>query len=1239
MPPAERAVRWQALLVEDRCRGFDLRLPPLSRFTIVRLDSAVTRLLWSHHHILLDGRSTELILSEALLRYDDPCSLPVVELDPREAPFFRFTSWQQEWESANLANAETYWKRLLHDLPTPAELPWEKKDATDGITQHSTLVRKTEIAAVDTELLRRTAEDLDITLNTLLQSAWALALVTHSGTDDVVFGAIRSGRSGHVEGARDATGLFIRALPVRVRCPASALVADWLRDVRTQHIAVRPFEGTPPSRIHGWLGRDDGASLYDSLVVFDAHESASHLMAHSGGPNHQRRFDLIERADHPLILSVKDGGSLKLQLAGDAARYPESTLTTLLNRVVHFLRLWPDSTSRKLGQLPLLTASELCQQQAWNNTARPIPPELRLHSGFEARSTSQPDAPCIADEHRAWSYGEIERWANQIASHLIINGLGANDLVAVLLDKSPAMLAIILGVIKAGAAYLPIDPTVARQRTHAMLDQAQPSWVFAESSLLNDWKHPQNRVSLVDRDWQSIASGPTSRPTHRPAADALAYAMFTSGSTGVPKLVGVEHRQIANLIDYATRELLDADDLKVVPFIDSVAFDSSVQQIFVTLALGGLLVLVPDLSALHKSCWANRFTSLGTTPSLLSALLVAGSLPASLRVIGLGGEPIPPALLDRLRAETSVGKVINYYGPTEATVYSTVARPLDIVLDSPECSACGRIIGRPIQNTCIRILDCADRQVPVGVIGEIVLSGSGIARGYLSAIAESAIKFRVDPHSSDSTSRQYYTGDLGRFLPDGSVEYVSRRDSQFKRNGLRFEASEVEAHLLSHPAIDQAAVELRPLGDAQNPQLVAYVVGPTAHLEIADLRAYLRPCLPEAMQPTKLVKLARLPFTANGKVDRRALPEPTPPTLSHTTLHFRADDPLEQNLTQIWRRLFQREEICRDASFFSLGGDSLMAVRLSLEVAALVGSSFPIAAFLQTPTIAKLAEILRREHPPLGGSVLVPLKPHGSSPPLLLIHGWGGGVYSFLELAQAMPLHRPVHGVQAINIDGKLPRHTTVEEMAAHYAGEIMARFPTGPYHLAGHSIGGWFAYAVARELRHHGRDVAFLGLLDTQAAARLAPYIRTQMMGLYLWSRLLKHLQIWRQMPSAERIHSIFARWKALRYHIKHLFRYRPTPSDELQITDHFEAVAASYVPEPYVGNIDVFAAAETDPNLHSFWNRLVTGEVRIHHLPGSHLTMLKQPNLSRLTQAIEGAIDHRNGSTNPDRMDSTAC
>jgi amino acid adenylation domain-containing protein len=845
---------------------------------------------------------------------------------------------------------------------------------------------------------------------------------------------------------------------------------------------------------------------------------------------------------------------------------------------------------------------------AWNDTARTWPGPAFLHERFETWAARTPAAPALVDADGAASYAETNARANRLARQLAALGVGAEGLVGVCMERSPALVVTLLAIWKAGGAYLPLDPGYPRDRLAFMLGDARPAVVVSTRSHADALPDSRGRLLLLDADAAAITAHDPADLGLPAALDRLAYVIYTSGSTGVPKGVEVEHRGIVNLAATQGEALAVGPDSRILQFA-SPNFDASVSEFVMALAAGASLHFAP-----RDELWPGppladllrrRAITHVTLPPSALAVMAPDDVPTGLAVI-VAGE----ASGAELTARWAPGRrLINGYGPTEATVCA--AQELCVPSAGPPP------IGRPLANVQIHLLDAEGRVVPVGMPGEIVIGGIGVARGYLGRPDLTAERFRPDPFRPGG--RLYRTGDLGRHRPDGRIDFLGRIDQQVKIRGHRIELGEIEAALARHAAVAAAAVVARP-DRAGLQRLVAYTVAGSGTVAppAAELRRFLAGSLPDYMIPTAFVALDRLPATPNGKIDRAALPDPAGGP--RTGLGPR--DPLEQKLGLIWRDILGIEDPAIDDDFFALGGDSLLAAHLVARIARDLGAHLPIAALLHGATIETVARALRTQ--PTAWSPLVAMRAAGRRPPLYCVHPAGGTVLPYAELSRALGPDQPFSGLQAFGFEEGQAPLSTVEAMAGLYVDAIRAAQPEGPYHLSGWSFGAVVAFAMAQKIRAEGGEVGHLIVLD--AALGLdhggegEADIIQRVIGMY--SKLFERDVALADLAAADpegRMAMLVERAIEAR-----LF---PADFDLAQarrlarlIANCFDA-GRSYLPQPYPGRITLVRAREVPMTFAEEtlgWGALAGGGLDLRWTAGSHLSMLRPPYVADLAACI---------------------
>ncbi|HEU4885877.1 MAG TPA: amino acid adenylation domain-containing protein, partial [Longimicrobium sp.] len=892
---------------------------------------------WSQHHLLTDGWSFSRVLDEVLRLYGAWSAGGAAEL-PRVRPYRDYVAWLRRQDPAA---AERYWRGVLAGFSSPTTLPADRAAAADGVPRAKL---GTRLSPAATERLEEVARRHGVTLNTVLQGAWGLLLSRYSGDDDVLFGTTVSGRPPALEGVEEMIGLFINTLPVRMRVPEDARLGAWLGDLQRAGAESREYEYSPLVQVQGWSDVPRGVPLFDIHYIFENYPVES---AGTGGAETGLRITGsrgIEWNTYALSLMGVPGKELQLNLRYDTARFSGETVERMLGQLQRVLEQIAERGDARLSELEILGAGERALVvDTWNATSAPFPDRVCLHDLIEARARRAPDSPAVDFGGRTLTYGQLDRSANRLAHVLRERGVGPEVRVGLYFEPSPEMIVALVAVLKAGGAYLPLDTGSPTERLAWLLSNADARLVLThaemESALPADGP-PALRVSA-----DGFADRPETAPESGVTEQNLAYVIYTSGSTGRPKGVLVEHRGVCNSTTAFIGVYGIRPESRVLLFAP-LHFDASVLDVFTALCSGATLVVAPRDAMLPgeglvELLRAERITHLKITPSAL-AVTPPADLP-ELEAVMVGGESCSAELVARWAPGR---RFFNGYGATEHSVRFTALRC--------EPSPFPPAVGRPIANTRLYVLDAQLRPVPVGVPGEVYMAGVGTTRGYLNRPGLSAERFVPDPFWGVAGARMYRSGDRGRWLPDGTLEFVGRVDFQVKVRGFRIEPGEVEAALLEHPSLLDAVVVARG-GVSEERMLAAYVV---AHDGVdapaaAELRAFLKQRLPEYMVPGAFVSMDALPLTSNGKVDRRALPEPQTADAAESFAAPRT--PMEEILAGIFAEVLRKERVGRDDDFFVLGGHSLIATRLISRVRESFRVEVPLRALFEAPTPAALA--------------------------------------------------------------------------------------------------------------------------------------------------------------------------------------------------------------------------------------------------------------------------------------------
>ncbi|MGJ4889468.1 non-ribosomal peptide synthase/polyketide synthase [Bradyrhizobium sp. HKCCYLRH3099] len=913
---------------DDLAQRFDLAAPPLLRGSLI---SAVTNhvLILTLHHILIDGWSMPIVLRDLMQLYHGNTAQPAA------VPFSRYLDWLDRQDRGA---ALTAWRDAFEDWSGPLLV-------APQLTGHADATQ-TDVTLGDNETRRlvATARALGVTLATLVQGAWALWLGARTRRDDVVFGITVAGRDAALDGSDQIVGLLANTLPLRVKLSPAITIRTFLADLQNRQASLLAHQHLSLGEIQQQLGTD---TLFDTLLAFENYPVSAAAIGDSGA----LRVTRVQGRDanhYPLSLAVLPGARLTLRLHARPDLFGGTPAAALIAELRGLLNAMADDGDARLGRVVTAHLRPDPRLTAWNATATPEPTGHLLAS-FVRHAQAAPTAPALIWRGETIDYARLEAMSGALAAQLVARGIGADDLVALHLPRSPELLVAILGVLRIGAAYLPIDPSLPRERVSYMLDDACPALaIVADTSVALP-----TPVPVLAIDPGTMDAAPSLRQPHPLQA---AYLLYTSGTTGRPKGVTVTCRGLQNLLAAVQSELqLQPSDRFAAT--TTASFDISIVELLLPLVTGGCVVLAAEDEAtapdrLAALIGAAGVTALQATPTVLN--LLTASVPsafAGLKVLS-AGEALTEPTLQRLTA-CGVASVHNYYGPTETTIYSTMMRFSGADSGRPP-------IGRPIANTVIRVLDDWLAEVPVGVEGEIYIGGVGLARGYCNRAGLTAERFIADPLGAPG-ARLYRTGDRGRWREDGVLECFGRVDHQIKLRGLRIEPGEIEHALQRHPDIADACVMVRETrGHAQ---LVAYVV-PRQKDRLAtldEMRSHLIKLLPDYMVPSRIIDLPALPRSRSGKIDRAALPWTDADV---TDVARRAPGTVvERLLADIWASVLDQDPLGIDDDFFALGGDSILAIQVVMR-ARQAGLVFSARDIFRLPTVARLAAFLQQQPAP-----------------------------------------------------------------------------------------------------------------------------------------------------------------------------------------------------------------------------------------------------------------------------------
>jgi surfactin family lipopeptide synthetase A len=1216
---------------------FDAAKGPLVRCQIYRLSLTHHLLLLVLHRLVADEPSLDELLAELASLYNAFQIGAAPALAENVEQYAEWAQWQREHvEGGFLGTQLSYWSGQLSS-PLPAlELPldYARPAVQTLIGSRQTLQLADDIALG----VRRLSEEAGADTSVILLAAFYVLLHRYTSQEDILVGVRVDGR--HTETTRRMVGplanILVTRMPIADNLTFQTLlakVASVLSDalanqdvpVETLLTAVKaePNPAVPP--------------LFQAMYAFNRRRAQTPRF----GDIDLSPMDLTDVAalcDLTLsAISTEDHLSLCLDYNRDL--FEGRTIQRMLNQHETLLRGIIANPAQGILQLPLLPDEELHQMLVeWNATSRDYPRNKCIHQLIEESVRRSPGAAAVEHGGRRLSYAELSSCADLLASRLRSAGVGPEVIVPICVERSLEMVIGILGILKAGGAYLPLDPAYPRERLRLMLEDCQARLIVIQPHLREIVSGQNLKLICLNPNGLDDRTASLKCPACQVTPDNLAYVIYTSGSTGRPKGVMVTHR---NVVQSTYARFLEYDQ-RVESFLllSSYAFDSSVAGIFWTLCQGGKLVLPLATQERDPAEWGRIFAPQAVShllclPSLYSLLLETGQPEQlrSLKVVIVAGEACPPHLPGEHRRRLPRVRLYNEYGPTECTVWSTLC---------PLGGEPGRHvvpIGRPIANTQAYILDLGRQPVPIGVAGELFLGGEGLARGYLNQPDLTADAFIPNPFNDPRSPRLYRTGDRARYLPDGNIACLGRADSQVKVRGFRIELGEIEAVLSTHPAVIENVVTA-PEGSYGVKRLLAYVAC-RSNSSASELRAFLKARLPEHMVPPAFVFVDSFPRTPNGKIDRAALPAPSPLPTEVLEEFASPTNPVQAHLARIWEKILGLPPSDISSSFFELGGDSLMAALVCMEIERQFGRTLPLAALVQSPTIRQLADLLEQTAPAGAWSSLVAIQPGGSQPPLFLVHGIGGNIVGYGALAHHLGPDQPVYGLQSWGLSGCHTPHASVEEMAAHYVAEISALQPEGPCFLGGFSFGGLVAFEMAQQLHAQGRPARLVALLDTDYGGKLDCLTLSESLarGLRLTQqRFSSHARDIRELQWSNL--GAYFRKKGQILKIRLVTRLRQTAgrpqnspgssiSESLQRVEDANLLAARrYRPQVYPGGLALFRAGhpvadEIQWDHWTTWRRLAVGGVTVHFVPGDHDTLLREPHVKVVAQKFKALLE----------------
>ncbi|MEC1005730.1 non-ribosomal peptide synthetase DhbF [Bacillus subtilis] len=1079
--------------------SFDLAAEPAFRAELFVIGPDEYVLLLLVHHIVGDGWSLTPLTRDLGTAYAARCHGRSPEWAPLAVQYADYALWQQELlgnednPNSLIAGQLAFWKETLKNLPDQLELPTDysrpAEPSHDGDTIHFRIEPEFH------KRLQELARANRVSLFMVLQSGLAALLTRLGAGTDIPIGSPIAGRNDDALG--DLVGLFINTLVLRTDTSGEPSFRELLDRVRKVNLAAYDNQDLPFERLVEVLNPARSRATHPLFQIMLAFQNTPDAELHLPDMESSLRINSVGSAKFDLTLEISedrlaDGtpNGMEGLLEYSTDLFKRETAQALADRLMRLLEAAESDPDEQIGNLDILAPEERSSMVTdWQSVSEKIP-HACLPEQFEKQAALRPDAIAVVYEDQALSYAELNERANRLARMLISEGVGPEQFVALALPRSLEMAVGLLAVLKAGAAYLPLDPDYPADRIAFMLKDAQPAFIMTNTKAADHIPPVENVPKIVLDDpelAEKLNTYPAENPKNKDRTQPLsplntAYVIYTSGSTGVPKGVMIPHQNVTRLFA-ATEHWFRFSSDDIWTMFHSYAFDFSVWEIWGPLLHGGRLVIVPhhvsrSPEAFLRLLVKEGVTVLNQTPSAFYQFMQAEreqtdlGQALSLRYVIFGGEALELSRLEDWynRHPENRPQLINMYGITETTVHVSY-----IELDrSMAVLRANSLIGCGIPDLGVYVLDERLQPVPPGVAGELYVSGAGLARGYLGRPGLTSERFIADPFGPPGT-RMYRTGDVARLRADGSLDYVGRADHQVKIRGFRIELGEIEAALVQHPQLEDAAVIVRE-DQPGDKRLAAYVIPSEETFDTAELRKYAAERLPDYMVPAAFMTMKELPLTPNGKLDRKALPAPD---FAAAVTGRGPRTPQEEILCDLFMEVLHLPRVGIDDRFFDLGGHSLLAVQLMSRIREALGVELSIGNLFEAPTVAGLAERLEMGSSQSALDVLLPLRTSGDKPPLFCVHPAGGLSWCYAGLMTNIGTDYPIYGLQARGIGQREELPKTLDDMAADYIKQIRTVQPKGPYHLLGWSLGGNVVQAMATQLQNQGEEVSLLVMLD----------------------------------------------------------------------------------------------------------------------------------------------------------------
>lgn len=1224
--PDEQEEKFVQLRLGDRKNTFDMEAAPVMRFTLLKFADTNYRLLWTFHHILMDGWSYPVIIGEVIRTYAGILDGGLPEL-PAAVPYKSYISWLAKQDRNS---AENFWKRELAGFRTPAHFKGisANKQAHESVGTHECIEYLSE--QFSGSLLDFSRKN-QVTLSTLMQAAWAFVISAYSGEADVVFGGTISGRPPALKDVERMVGLFINTLPVRIKIENEQDINSWLRNIQSGYAEREQYSYSSLADIQSWSELPANTKLFDNILVFENYPGDPAL-EDDASPVRVAGISAFEKTNFPIALLIAPGKRLKLTIAYDQGVFRDEFIEGILRSFEGALQSMVKEGAEKVGDISLLTSEmENTVVNEWNSTYNEEPAQRSVKELYESYTSGLSLETALEFGDTSVCYKELNERSNRLANYLISLGVKVDEYVGISIERSPDMIVALLGIFKAGAAYLPLDKSYPAERIEYMISDSGVKYILSKAADKGKLPDTGAKILFIDELDNEISICSAESPSVSPGPESAAYMIYTSGSSGRPKGVVMHNRALVNLLDWQLNGQKFDRGVTTLQFT-TLSFDVAFQEIISTLISGGKLILLSESERkdLSRVLEILKERKIGRLFLPFIALQEIAELHSSSGGTGLHLKEVMTAG-EQLQNTTAIKELFsgmpdcvftNQYGPTEAHVvasYTLTGDPNNWPYNAP--------IGKPVYNTKIHILNSAMKPVPPGVTGTLYIGGIQVARGYHERAELTAEKFVPDPFSKDRSLRIYNTGDLARYMPDGNIEFLGRADSQIKYRGYRIELGEIEAVLNDFVKISTSAVLIRDSANGEK-RLAAYtVLKQGEECNAAELKSVLAASLPDFMLPADYVFLKEMPLLPSGKVDIRSLPEPERLQGGENNSYAEPTNELELQLVRIWEKVLGIRQIGINDNFFELGGHSLLALRLFGYIEKLTGKKLAISTLFAHPTIANLVEILKTEGWKPTWKSLVAVKPGGSRLPFFCVPPGAGTALHFQSLVKYLSEDQPFYVLESVGLDGKEPPHDNVEEMAAHYVKEIRTMQPDGPYLIGGRCFGGRVVFEMAQQFVKQGQEVALLAIFDTWPPFRQTPkpYVPPKRDLMHFYKSTVKHLKSgdFRLVAKNYFGNKISKTTWKVKNKLKYIFSNEKKKLYNRIMLLHFSA-QDRYVAREYPGKITLIECATFKPEFREGWRELAGGGFETYVVPDTdHKTIVREPKIRDFAEKLNLVLE----------------